>query len=562
MTPKRTRRRRRSSPPREEGVTWDEVAPWDRVDWIILAAVTGLALFLRLFRLEAMLEGLHHDEAITGLEAMRVLSDGYIGPYTASISGQALGPAYWTALIFWIGEPTRFTLLLSMALLGAATVPAAYVFFRLSFGRGVALFAAVALSFSHWHLYYSRSGFMLAAMPLVTTLSAAALLWALRSVRSGPVGPQARHEREGSYVSPGPVEGSPSGNGKKWLAGAALGLGVYSYTAYVAWIAIVAALLCCYAVLERDRARLWAVGFALLAVGFATAAWPMAWYAILDTDVFLNRYLVAGVDSEKTLGYWAERAWTALALPFYHPARDAGTGFGGYGAMGWALGPLAYAGFVICLSRWRSPPHLLLALAFVAGLGVLLLGVPDQGEYRRSLLMVPFSFGLAGIAAVTLGRWAADLIGWKDPYLPFALSLSKGPKGGIVAATIATALLAVAESSWAYWKDHRNVDSGFDTGTVAVLDAVHAAEPGVIYWNSAQYGDIAKQLFLYPESRLVDRSREEGDARFVRLDDGPATFVLMGDYTVEIDELRELQPGGTVTEDEYGRFVIYRLPAR
>ena len=546
MLPKRTRRRRRtrSSSPRTEKTPRTE--PWEKKDWIILAAVTALALFLRLFRLEAMLEGLHHDEAITGLEAMRVLSDGYIGPYSASVGGQALGPAYWTALIFWIAEPTRFTLQLSMALLGAATVPAAYVFFRISFGRPVALFAAVALAASHWHLYYSRSGFMLAAMPLVTTLSAAALLWALRSVRSGPVGPQAQGKNS---VRPGHWK-------KWWMAGAALGLGVYSYTAYAGWIAVVAALLCCYALLERDRARQWAAGFALLAVGFATVAWPMAHFAILDTDVFLHRYLLAGVGPEKTLGYWAERVWTALALPFYHPAWDAGTGFGGYGAMGWALGPLAYAGLVVCLSRWRSPPHLLLALAFVAGLGVLLPGQPDQGEYRRALLMVPFSFGLAGIAAVTLGRWAAA-------FLPPFPRLRGGRLGW--AAILASALLAVAvaENSWAYWADHINIDSGAWTGDVAALDAAHAVDPGTIYWYSTIAHHIPKRIFLYPETRLVELTREvDAAARYERLDDGPATYVLKRSHLEELDALRELHPGGAITEDEHGRFVIYRLPPR
>ncbi len=526
MLPKRRRRnRRRRSPPPTEGKTvWDDIAPWDRTDWAIVAAVTALALFLRLFRLEAMLEGLHHDEAITGLEALRVLSEGYIGPYSASVGGQALGPAYWTALILWVSEPNRFTLLLSMALLGAATIPTAYVLLRLNFGRGAALFAAVALCFSHWHLYYSRSGFMLAALPLVTTLSATVLLWVLRSPRDGR---------------------------RWWAAGGLLGLGVYSYTAYAGWLAIVAALLCCYAVLERDRTRRWVVGFAVLAVGFATAAWPMTQYAILDTDVFLNRYLAAGAAPEQTLGYWAERAWTALTLPMYHPGRDLGTGFGGYGAMGWALGPLAYIGFVIGVSRWRSPPHLLLALAFAAGLGVLLLGKPDNGEYRRALLMAPFSFGLAGIAAVTVSRWAASRLS------PFP-RLGGGRLGW--GFTLAAAVLAVAaaESSWVYWADHRNIDSDARRGDLAALDAVHADDdPGVIYWYSSRPSHIPKQMLLYPETRLLHRY-----GTLDRLDDGPVTYVLQHVYARLIDDLREMQPGGAVTEDEDGRFAIYRLPAR
>ena len=62
--------------------------------------------------------------------------------------------------------------------------------------------------------------------------------------------------------------------------------------------------------------------------------------------------------------------------------------------------------------------------------------------------------------------------------------------------------------------------------------------------------------------RLAWSTARSTDARFDRLDDGPATYVLMHEFTVEIDELREQQPGGALTEDEHGRFVVYRLPAR
>ena len=363
---------------------------------------------------------------------------------------------------------------------------------------------------------------MLAAMPLATTLSAAALLWVLRSPRGGL---------------------------RWWAAGALLGLGVYSYTAYAGWLAIAAALLCCYAVLERDRTRRWGVGFAVLAVGFATAAWPMVQFAILDTDVFLHRYLVAGIPLGQPIDYWAERAWTALTLPIYHTGRDSGTGFGGYGAMGWALGPLAYIGFIICIRRWRSPPHLLLALAFAAGLGVLLPGIPDNGEYRRALLMVPFSFGMAGIAAVTVSRWAAPVFLSLPPAPRGKARMGVHPRGG--------GARRRGRGDWVYWADHKDIDIGGWRADMAALDAAHADDPGTIYWYSTSEQGLAKQLFLYPETRLVDRY-----GTLDRLDDGPVTYVLRREYAGLIDDLRELQPGGAVTEDEYGRFVIYRLPAR
>ena len=37
---------------------------------------------------------------------------------------------------------------------------------------------------------------------------------------------------------------------------------------------------------------------------------------------------------------------------------------------------------------------------------------------------------------------------------------------------------------------------------------------------------------------------------------------MHGHVAALIDDLRELQPGGALTEDEHGRFVVYRLPAR
>ena len=49
---------------------------------------------------------------------------------------------------------------------------------------------------------------------------------------------------------------------------------------------------------------------------------------------------------------------------------------------------------------------------------------------------------------------------------------------------------------------------------------------------------------------------------FDRLDDGPVTYVLRGRFASMVEELREVQPGGALTEDEHGRFVVYRLPAR
>src|SRR3712207_6029897 len=63
-----------------------------------LAIVLGVALLLRVYQLSTLPSGLHGDEAVAGLEAQRILRDGYIGPYTPRALGFPAGPLYLTAL--------------------------------------------------------------------------------------------------------------------------------------------------------------------------------------------------------------------------------------------------------------------------------------------------------------------------------------------------------------------------------------------------------------------------------------------------------------------------------
>ena len=75
---------------------------WCRRHSYLLAvlAITLLAAVVRIYRIESFPPGLHGDEAWTGLDARRVLDEGWIGPYVASALGQPSGPLYWTAAVF------------------------------------------------------------------------------------------------------------------------------------------------------------------------------------------------------------------------------------------------------------------------------------------------------------------------------------------------------------------------------------------------------------------------------------------------------------------------------
>ena len=503
-----------------------------------MALLTILAGIIRIYRVTELPVGLHGDEALTGIDALRIIEEGWIGPYVGSALGQPTGPLHFTALVFELSDPTTFTLHLSMALLGIATIPATYLLMRIGFGRWVALFAAAALTFSYWHVFFSRSAFMLISMPLMTTIAAAAILIALRS--------QTRWA---------------------WLiAGIVLGLGVYSYNGYVMFLAVAAVFLVLVLVLGRDNLKLYVAGATVLAIGLVVAAFPLIHFAYSDPDFYFQHHRTVSILREPKLqaaqtvgekiGYLAGRAWDAATLPLRHPEIDFVDGMGGRGAMDPILGWLAYAGLLIAAARWRSPPHLLLALAFVMGLSVLIMGSEGTGDLRRPFVIVPFVYGLAGVAVITGGRWVAR---------------SLGAKGRPIAYVGGAAILAAAAALnvWTYFGQivrEEHMDWVYASDLVDALDAAHEVDdPGRIFFYSGRWPyNYETRLFLYPDTPGTDRSREFGEFSLERLDGDPVTYILLPPYAKEVDTLREMHPGGEAVEkrraDGVRRFSIYHLP--
>ena len=522
-------------------MSWGGIRAWTARNWPEVVAVvllTVVAGFIRIYRIVELPGGLHGDEALTGLDALRVISEGWIGPYVGSALGQMTGPLYLTALVFALSDATNFTLHLSMALLGIATIPTTYLMLRIGFGRGVALFAATALTFSYWHIFYSRSAFMLISMPLMATLAASGILIALRSSSRWP-----------------------------WLAaGVLLGLGVYTYTGFAMFLAVAAIFLGLVLVICRNDPKSCATGVALLVIGFIVAALPMIDFASSNADFFSERYrqasairdpeLQAAQTLPDKLAYFAGRARAAVLLPLRHPAIDFADGMGGRGALNPALALLSYIGLAISLARWRSPPHLLLALAFVMGLSVLLLGTENNGEFRRSLLVAPFAYGLAGVAVVTGGRWALRSLG------------CRGKAIGFVCIAIILILVAAA-NTWTYFgvmAKGEHMEWVYSTDLVDALDAAHdLGDPGNVYFYGERWSyDYETRLFLYPDTPGIDRSNEFGEYSLDKLDDGPVTYLLFPPYSDGAAELRERYPGGQTAEsfkeDGSVRFSVYRLP--
>ena len=510
----------------------------NRLELAFVALITVVAAFLRLYRITEIPAGLTGDEALTGLDALRITAEGWIGPYVASALGQPAGPLYFTALIFKLSEPTLFTVRLSMSILGILTVPAAYLLLRIGFGRWVAIFAVVALTFAYWHLHYSRLAFMVVSMPLITTLAATSLLVALRSSRVWP-----------------------------WaLAGGLLGVGVYTYNGYLAFLPAIGVFLAIFVFLNRDRWRPLVPRFGLYVAVVLLVALPLVRLAVFEPEFYFQHartisvlrdpgYVEAHTFGEK-FNFMTGRVRDAATILWTHPEVDFVDGMGGRGAVDPIMALLAYIGLIVAFARWRSPPHLLLALTVVFGLSVVLLGSQNLGELRRTLLVVPFVYGLAGVAAIEAVR----------------LVRRRYDVTGLMVSVSVVAIIMVGVVSWNTWQYFGVVVQQQHVGWVLAADLVAALDAaddfddlGRVYFYAGRWSyNYETVRFLYPDTPGIDRSREHGEYSLERIDSGPVTYLMLPPYADDIDTLKESLPGGEVVEvfsDGGSRvFSIYHLP--
>ena len=517
----------------------------NRWELIAVLLLTAVAAFLRVYRLTEIPAGFHGDEAWTGIEGLRILKEGWIGPYSSSALGQATGPFYLTALLIWLLDASIFSVRLSMGLFGIATIPAAHLLLRLGFGRWVALFGTTALTVSYWHLHFSRLGFGVVPLAFASTAAAAALLWAMRTYDAGR--PEARRKNHLSWLA----------------AGALLGLAPYTYFAFPTFFAAVAAVLVVFFFLQRDPLRSKLLRLSLLAMGMVLSAAPVLLFALRSPSVYFGRmnqksvwgyYEFTEADGiVERFGFVIGRAWDSFWLLFRNPRMDGVDGIGGVGAVDVGIAVLAYFGLAASIRKWRSPPHLFAMLVVLAALSGLVLTDPSAGSMRRSITAIPWVFGLAGIGAVTIVRLAYRTLGdW-----------------GRTAAVGAAALVLLWSGLWNlnyYFLELPRTSTfqwTFPTAYFEALEAVNSFDdPGTIYYYSGQRRFSYETIqFLYPNNRGIDRSREFGTFDLEKLDPGPVTYLLEGQYMDEIDRIMEMYPGGELIVDDRTQplYIVYHL---
>ena len=225
--------------------------------WLV-ASVMLLAACLRFCSHDHLPPGLYRDEALNGLDALRVL-DGERPVYFEANNGREPLFIYLVAGFVALFGRSPGAIRFAAACLGTLTVPASYLMAKALFNRRIGLLTAILVATTFWTLNLSRVGFRAVSMPLFSSLT----IWCLvRGIRMG---------RWGDWVA----------------AGIFCGLGFYSYLAFRATIVIWAMAIAYLAWIRRPRVSWRHLG--LFAATASVVVAPLLAYAAIHSEAFVQR---------------------------------------------------------------------------------------------------------------------------------------------------------------------------------------------------------------------------------------------------------------------------------
>ncbi len=359
---------------------------------------------LRLAWIDSYPPGLFYDPAGEGVDALRVLH-GERPVFLPENNGREPLLNYLMAAVFAFTGPTVGGLRLTVALIGLASLPIAFLWARAWFGPRVALLTTALMAASTWHLFLSRFGVRAVLLPLVEAL-AIYLVW--------------RAARRGGYLT--------------WAAaGLVIGLGAYTYLP-IRLFPIVVAGSTLGAIWMRRRASLrhgpttvghpatrvreLAGGIALMVGVAVLVALPLVLYfARNPADLNARVSQVSLLDDRDALRQVGDALLKTLGMFVVRGDAFVYTNLPGRPVFDLLVAPFFLLGLVVAVRRIRRLPYALLLLWLVVMLapGVLTIGAPN---FQRTAGLIPAIFVLPALGLTTATAWLVKRVQRRSTFVP------------------------------------------------------------------------------------------------------------------------------------------------
>lgn len=347
----------------------------------VLVGIVAVGAIVRLVSLDSLPFGTWYDEAANGLEALRVLRETDYQPiYTDGVN--STGHYLWLIVgAFKLFGETTFAVRSISAVMGIATVFAAYWAGRELQGHTLGLVWALLFAVARWSITFSRLGMYNSATPLFELL---ALVWLLRGLRRGSV-----------------LDFT--------LAGVAVGLGLCFYSAFQLFLVVLAIFGLVVAWQERANWRtLWA-GVAISAVAAMLVIAPLVKYVMAKPESYFARVQTTSLFTDKAPEERYPALWanTSKHLLMFNVRGDPNGrhNLPGEPMLDWVSGGLMVVGLATCLRRGVAPRYLIVPVWLAVGLlgGILSLDF-EAPQSLRAVGALPAALLCAALPVSLLAR--------------------------------------------------------------------------------------------------------------------------------------------------------------
>jgi hypothetical protein len=309
------------------------------------------AFIVRLWQNDVMPPGLWHDEARVGNVARRVLQDPTYRPIFEAYIERPLQDTFTAALAFVLFGDTIASLRLVPALFGIGNVWLAYLLFSRWLGRPAGLMAAALWAVMRYDLTFSRIKFDAISTPFFIMLTFYFLDKGLERKRIADFA----------------------------FAGFTLGFGLTYYLPMRIFTLLLIALGVMLIALAfwsarsnawRMYLRPWIPQVLFFSLGGLVALAPVAEFAILEPDIFWDRYRSASIFYDVEPVEAVNALWQStlqhLAMFNYQGDQNGRHNLPGAPMLDPFMGMLGVLGFSLALRRWRELPNLWMLMLFAA----------------------------------------------------------------------------------------------------------------------------------------------------------------------------------------------------
>ena len=517
-----------------------------RFKLLLLLAITLLAAFLRLCKIDSLPPGVGYDQADYGLDALAILQGERPIFIPTKIAGREALFSYLVAICSLVLSDVSTAVYVTSAILGVLTIPAVYLVAEEMFStengalaRSGGLLAALTMAVSYWHLNWSRLGMRAILVPLFAVIT----MYFLR-----------RGLRTGSHWA---------------FAGCGLSLGLSMYTYQAARIIPLFVLLDFAYVLwsrksfsRRDLSNL----ILVLAVALVVFA-PLGYHFLMhpgSSSQRIEQTLV--VDTSQDLGTQARTLFNQIAktlLVLIYGDQDPRVAIPERPALNPFLLLAFLLGVGISLSRIKKPLYLSL-LTWLAVMSVPAILAQYGATTKRAIGATPAVAMLAAIGLLVpcdaLRRWAARRSSLWSKALNVALLI-------VVGAGFTYTGVVTYRDYFVTWAHDPNLFTHFEVGLSAIGEYIGELAPEEqVYLSPAlqEHPSVVLHSKLREDVKgyngrdcLVLPARVAHDTTYV---------IVPGDDKNSLDLLRGYFPQGRIVDEgplhyQEPYFLAYRVPA-